>query len=649
MSQNPIIDRTPPPYRVSRVGSKITSAWRRLPNTESKAPECILLCPASQVLTPIPWSTDALCIFFSVNSQSYIRDAIESCRQDTRIYLLTTPEETDDAKKFAKGIEPKLRTLIRTTQHAGPCSVFTAKLGVSWNKTKAGKTWRLQLNTEQCAAYHERFLYTFWHESSSQHHLAGDTWVSQTGQAIESPFNAPVPTNEKLSLLANDESGLPKNKFDYLVSTELSDNSRGNLILTNRDSHTFSKLESLLEPGVTIKVNCHDIPTSYVIEKSGSFLIMQYGSFGYRLTLSSEQTEELIKWINSTDDWQFLKDVTRSTQPDYLNATFGLERGQDIIPGKEFPNGVYQKSLGTFKATDFIDFANDELRVTELPNPPELALITDYTWKIKPPELDESSKKVTEYNEWEKTYKAISAIKADLIRDYAQLTKELESVVSSDTDYKRSELGGAIKTCEKATTQLEELNPEKNNWKYGQAPADFDPFKILNHWSEFFVQTKALIDQFNAHKKWVNDIQKAEFECIGLRAKINDLEKEIEECGEALESKDNLSEHKAIKGKKQSLESDLEKKNAAYREKKKAAEAPAPAYPSPQKNRLAGRNDLVAPNRPLPTVGELFYSDKNAYYTLAVKYLDEIELAQKESVRLKKYYGKEFKIAKRPD
>lgn len=649
MSQNSIIDRAPPPHRVSRVGSKIISAWRRLQNTESKVPSCLLLCPANQSLIPIRWSTEALCVFFSVNSQSYIRDAIESCRQDTRIYLLTTPEETDDAKKFAKGIEPRLRTLIRTTQHAGPCSVFTEKFGVSWNKTKAGKTWRLQLSSEQCAAYHERFLYTFWHESSSQHHLAGHTWVSQTGQAIESPFNAPVPTNEKLLLLANDESGLPNNKFDYLVSTELSDNSHANLILTNRDSHTFAKLESLLKPGVTIKVNSHDIPTSFVLEKKESVIIMQYGGVGYRLALSSEQTEELIKWINSTEDWQFLMDITRSTQPDYLSASFQLERGQDIIPGKEFPSGVYQKSLGTFKATDFIDFANDELRVAQLPDPPELAVITDYTWKIKPPELDESSKKVTEYHEWEKIYKAINSIKAALLKDYVELIKQLESAVSSNTNYKPSDLGAAIITCKKAITELEELDPEKNNWKYGQAPAVFDPLKILSQRSEYFEETKALIVNFKAHNKWTNDTQNAKFECISLQTKINDLEKEIEECGKALESKDNLSDHKAIKGKKQNFESDLEKKSAAYREKKKAAEAPAPAYPSPQKSRLAGRSDLVAPNRPLPTVGELFYSDKNAYYTLAVKYIEEIELAQKESVRLKKFYGKEFKLAKKPD
>jgi len=649
MSQNPIIERKPPPHRSSKVGTNIPLVWRRLPDTESKLPPCLLLCPAINALIPIRWSSNALFVFFNVNSQSFIRDTLKSCQENTRLYLLTTPEQTDETKKFAKGLEPRLRTLIRTTQHAGPCSVFTAKLGVSWNTTKAGKTWRLQMNEEQCVAYHERFLYAFWHESSSQHHLAGDTWVTQTGQAIESPFNAPAPTNEKLSLLAEDEQGIPNKKIDYIVSRELGFNCSGNLILTDREIHSFAKLESLLVPGVRIKVNSHDIPMGYVSGKNVSALIMQYGSASYRLALSEEQTEELIKWIDSTDGWQFLRDVPQSTQPDYLNASFQLERGQDIIPGKEFPNGICEKSLGTFKATDFIDFFDDKLRITQLPDSPELAVLTDYTWKIKPPELDETSKKITEYNEWEKIIRAINSIKTALLRDFEELTKEINSALSSNINFKREQLGAAQIICQKSRTELDELDPEKNNWKYGLASTDFDPLKILYQRSEYYEETKALITNFTNYNMWTNEINLAKNEHKNLQTKIDDLLKEIEDCRIALESKDNLSNHKAIGGKKQSLESDLEKKKAACNEKKKASEVSAPASANPKKSRLDGRNDLVIPKNPLPIIGELFYSEKKDQYTLTIKYVEEIEPAKAEIIRLKKYYGQEIKLARKPD
>jgi hypothetical protein len=651
MNQTPITDRPVRPYHVSKAGSKIPPAWRKLPSADSSIPECKFICPAENKLPIIRWSASVVCVYFSAICQKYISDALNLCNVDTRIYLLTSEEETEEAKKFAKGLEPRLRTLIRTTQYTGPCSIFDPVNGLAWTTTNSKKTWRITLSDEQCKAYHERFLYTFWHECSTQHHLAGENWVSQTGQGIESPFNVPIPINEKLYLLSNDDQGFPLRKVKYLISDLITDNQNADLILTNRNRDSFNKLESLVKIGTSIKANTHELPAGYIENTELSALIMFYNSIAYRLILSSEQTAEFVKWVNATNDWYFLCDVVRSTQPEFLNATFQLEHSQDIVPGKQFPNGIKEIDLGAFKTSDFEDYFDDKLRIEKenLEVPPQLAVEIDYKWRVKAPQLDDSFKKISEYNEWEKITKSVNSIKLLLIKNYQELIQELENIKDTDPEYKKNDIGGAILSCQKYKLQLDELNPEKNKWKYGQAPNNFDPIEILRQLSQYYAKNFVLIEDHKAYKKWIKDTEAARTEYIILESKINQLFKEIKDCDSALESEDSNDNHKSIKIKKEQLTKDHEKNNSALKQMKTEMEAPAPASIAANEGILDKREDLIFPNRPIPIVGELNYSDKYKCFTLAIKYVEEIEPAKVEIIRLKRYYSNEIKLAKKSD
>jgi len=653
MSQVPITDQT---FRhvVPRTGTKIPLAWRRLLEAETTTPACDHFCPALQRLEPVRWNAPALGIFFSEKSMDFLREALASCTENTRIYLLAEDKDTEAAKKFAAGLTPRLRPLLRTISRQGPPAICTATNGFAWTSTRKGKSWRLTLSAEQSAAFHERFLYTFWHEASAQHHLAGTTWVAQSGSAIEAPFNVPTPADSILSLLANDDSGLPDGEVTQLISDDLPDQAKASLILTDRSLHSFAKLDGLLSAKVTIHENSHDLPTASIGSKGHASLIMQQGSVTYRLNLSPEQIHDLKTWVKSTDGWKFLRDIPRADQPNYLEATFQLERGQEVVPGKTLPGGVWEKDLGTVKASDFADQKDGRLRkeASELPEPPALAVEAIYTWSVKPPEADKTAGKVKAYGEWDATFRTIVGIKKQLLADFIALRKDLEAALVAHPDFKPNELGAAQLRCDDAQTELAKFEPEKTSWKYGQAAAGYDPFKILRTWAEYYEKTYRLPIDSKAHKKWGEDIAAAETAFDEAKAKVDEINSIIKQCEDVLkeETSDEKAEAKpdkgVIEGRAKSLRKDLEKAQRELDQRSKEKSVPAPAPGQPGDDRLAKRTDLVAPARPLPAVGELRLMPKDESLILCIQFEEEISPGEKEAERLAKFYGKSIRLAK---
>ena len=653
MSQIPITDQT---FRhvVPRAGTTIPLAWRRLPEAETTTPACDHLCPALQRLEPVDWKAPALGIFFSEKSGDFLREALVSCGENTHIYLLAEDKDTEAAKKFAAGLTPRLRPLLRTISRQGPTAICTATKGLAWTSTQKGKSWRLTLSTEQSAAIHERFLYTFWHEASTQHHLAGTTWVTQSGSAIEAPFNVPTPADSMLSLLANDDNGLPDGEVTQLISDELPDQAKASLILTDRTLHSFAKLDGLLSAKVTIHENSHDLPTASIGSKGHAALIMQQGSATYRLNLSPEQIHDLKTWVKSTDGWKFLRDIPRAGQPNYLEATFQLERGQEVVPGKTFPGGVWEKDLGTVKASDFADQKDGRLRkeASELPEPPALAVEAIYTWSVKPPEADKTAGKVKAYGEWDATFRTIAGIKKQLLADFIALRKDLDAALANHPDFKANELGAAQLRCDDAQTELDKFEPEKTSWKHGQALAGNEPFQTLRNWAEYYEKTVGLPKDSRAHKKWEEDVLAAQSAYDLVQAKVGESGKQIKACEEALatptdsESAEAKPDTGAIGGKLKSFRKDLEKAQGELEQKAKEKGRPAPALTQPGKDRLADRKDLLAPSLPLPAMGELRVTPKVEELTLCIQFEGEITPGEKEALRLAKFYGKPIRLAK---
>lgn len=653
MSQTPITEQT---FRhvVSLAGQHLPFAWRRLPEATTTNPTCAHFCLAQQKLGEFRWSAPALGVFFSEKARDFLREALQACAENTRIYLLAEDKETEAAKKFAAGLAPRLRPLLRTVSRQGPTAICTATQGIAWISTRKGKSWRLTLSAEQSAACHERFLYTFWHEASAQHHLAGDTWVAQSGAAIEAPFNIPTPAEGLLSLLANDDRGLPDGDLAQLISADLPAAVRVGTLLTERTSHTFAQLGDLLRPGVKILENSHDLPTAFITPTGEGFVVMTQAGSAYRLALSGEQTADLQAWIKSTDGWAFLQDIPKSAQADYLSATFQLERGAETVPGQAHPEGRWVKDLGIFKASDFADLQDNRLRkeASELPEPPALAVEAVYTWNVKAPEADKTASKVKAYVEWDGTFKTINGIKKQLLKDFEDLSKALESALEAHPSYKGNELGAAVLRCGAAKEELELLLPEQSGWKHGQTAAGYDPFKILRAWAGYYENTYRLPIDSKAHKKWGEDITSAEAAYGLAKTKVADITKLIQDCEDSLkgEGSDENAEPKpdkgAIEGKLKGYKKDLEKAQRELEQKAKEKAAPAPAPGQPGEDRLAKRTDLTTPNQPLPIVGELRIIPKFEELTLCIQFEGEITPGEKEVLRLAKFYGKPIRLAK---
>ncbi len=653
MSQTPITDQAFQ-HVVSRAGTKIPLAWRRLREAETTTPNCDHLCPALQKLEPIRWNASALGIFFSEKSADFLRAALATCAENTRVYLLAEDKETEAAKKFAAGLAPLLRPLLRTISRQGPTAICTPTNGLAWTSTQKGKAWRLVLSAEQSAAFYERFLYTFWHEASAQHHLAGTTWVAQSGSAIEAPFNVPTPADSLLALLANDDGGLPDGEVAQLISAELPGQAKASLILTDRGPHSFAKLDALLGPRVTIQENSYDLPTAFIGQGDQAALIMQQAGGAYRLNLSPEQVHDLKTWVKSTDGWQFLREIPRAVEPSYLEATFQLERGQETVPGKAFPGGRWEKELGSVRASDFADQKDGRLRkeASDLPEPPILAVEAVYTWSVKPPEADKSAGKVKAYVEWDTTFKTINGIKKQLLKDFEGLRKDLDNALVAHPDFKRNELGAAQLRSDEAKIELEKLEPEQSGWKHGQAAAGYDPFKTLRTWAEYYEKTYRLPIDSKAHKKWGEDIAAAKTAFDEAKAKVDEINSIIKQCEDVLkeEAPDEKAEAKpdkgAIEGRVKSLRKDLEKAQRELDQRSKEKSVPAPAPGQPGDDRLAKRTDLVAPARPLPAVGELRLTPKSEDLILCIQFEEEISPGEKEAERLAKFYGKSIRLAK---
>lgn len=653
MSKTPITEQT---FRhiVSLAGQHLPFAWRRLPEAATTNPPCAHFCLAQQKLGEFRWSAPALGIFFSEKARDFLREALEACAENTRIYLLAEDKETEAAKKFAAGLAPRLRPLLRTVSRQGPTAICTATQGIAWVLTRKGKSWRLTLSAEQSAACHERFLYTFWHEASAQHHLAGDAWETQSGAAIEAPFNIPTPAKGVLSLLANDDRGLPDGDLAQLVSAELPTVGRVDTLLTERTTHTFAQLGDLLRQGVKILENAHDLPTAFISPTGEGMVVMAQTGSTYRLVLSGEQTADLQAWIKSTDGWAFLQDIPKSTRADYLSATFQLERGAETVPGQAHPEGRWVKDLGTFKASDFADLQDNRLRkeASELPEPPALAVEAVYTWTVKAPEADKTANKVKAYVEWDGTFKTINGIKKQLLKDFEDLSKALESALEAHPSYKGNELGAAVLRCGAAKEELELLLPEQSGWKHGQAPAGYDPFKALRTWAQYYEKTYRLPIDSKAHKKWGEDINAAD-KAYGLtKTKVAEISKLIEDCEDSLkgEGSDENAAPKpdkgAIESKLKGLKKDLEKATRELEQKTKEKAVTAPAPGQSGDDRLANRTDLTMPAHPLPVVGELRITPKVEELTLCIQHTEDIEPAKKEAQRLAKAYGKPIRLAK---
>jgi hypothetical protein len=653
MSQTPIADQA---YRhvASRIGTKIPLAWRRIAEAETTTPVCNHFCPALQKRESTTWNATALGIFFSEKAASFLRAELEACAENTRIYLLAEDTETEAAKEFADGLVPRLRPLLRTISRKGPTSICTSTNGFAWTTTGKGKFWRLTLNAEQSAAFYERFLYTFWHEASSQHHLAGTTWVAQSGSAIAAPFNVPTPNDSLLSLLAKDDDGLPVDDFSQLISAELPGHAKASLILTDRSSHAFAKLDGLLGPRVTIHENSHDLPTAFIDRSEQGGLIMQQDGVSYRLKLSAGQIQDLKSWTKSTNGWKFLRDIPRSVEPIYLQAAFQLERGQETVPGKAFPEGRWEKDLGSVKASDFADQKDGRLRkeASDLPEPPTLAVEAVYTWSVKPPEAEKSAGKVKAYVEWDTAFKTINGIKKQLLKDFEGLRENLDGALVDHPSYKANELGAAALRCDEAKESLELLEPEQTGWKHGQAAAGYDPYKILRTWAEYYEKTYRLPIDSKAHKKWGEDIATAETAFDEAKAKVEEIKRLIKQCEDALneeapdEKAETMPDKGAIEGRVKTLRKDLEKAQREFdqRSKEKSVSAPAPGQPGD--DRLAKRTDLVAPALPLPSVGELRHAPKVNEFTLCIQFEEEIAAGEREAHRLAKIYGKPIRLAK---
>ena len=92
MSQNPITEQT---FRhvVSLVGQHLPFAWRRLPEATTTNPTCAHLCPAQQKLGEFRWNASALGVFFSEKARDFLREALEACAENTRIYLLAEDKD----------------------------------------------------------------------------------------------------------------------------------------------------------------------------------------------------------------------------------------------------------------------------------------------------------------------------------------------------------------------------------------------------------------------------------------------------------------------------------------------------------------------------------------------------------------------------
>ena len=653
MSQTPITEQT---FRhvVSLAGQNLPFAWRRLPEATTTNPTCAHFCPAQQKFVPLTWSAPALGVFFSEKARDFLREALDSCVINTRIYLLAEDKETEAAKKFAAGLATRLRPLLRTVSRQGPTAICTATNGIAWTSTRKGKSWRLTLSAEQSAACHERFLYTFWHETSAQHHIAGDAWVVQSGASIAAPFNIPTPAEGVLSLLANDDRGLTNADLAQLISAELPAAGRVGTLLTERPTHSFAKLGEILRPGVKILENSHDLPTSFITSQGDAAVVMAQSGSAYRLVLSSEQTADLQAWIKSTAGWAFLQDTPKSTRADYLNATFQLERGPETVPGQVHPDGRWLKDLGTFKASDFDDQQDGRLRkdASELPEPPALAVEAVYTWNVKAPEVEKAASKVKAYVEWDGTFKTINGIKKQLLKDFEELRKALDSALVAHPSYKANELGAAVLRSDAAKEELELLVPEESEWELGQAAAGYDPFKTLRTWAEYYEKTYRLPIDSKAHKKWGEDITAAREAHTLAEAKVGEITKLIQDCEDALkeEASDEKSENKpdkgAIEGKLKGYKKDLEKAQRELEQKAKEKAIPAPASGQPGDDRLTKRTDLTKPSYPLPVVGELRLTPKVDELTLCIQYEEEISSGEKEAQRLAKIYGKPIKLAK---
>jgi hypothetical protein len=653
MSQTPIANQT---FRhvVSRVGTNIPLVWRRPFEAKTSAPTCDYFCPALQALEKVRWNASALGIFFSEKSADFLRAALEACAVNTRIYILAEDKETEAAKKFASGLVPRLRPLLRTISRQGPTAACTATEGFAWTSTIKGKAWRLRLNAEQSATFYERFLYTFWHEAANQHYLAEATWVTQSGPAIEAPFNIPIPNEEHLRLLASDDTGLSNGAASLLISEDLPKQADAKLILTSRSRHSFEQLGTILRPGVTILENELDLPTIFVGASTPATLIMKQAGAAYRLHLSSDQSNDLQTWVKATSSWEFLRDIPRTTQPDYLEASFQLESGPEVIPSKIFPGGSWEKDLGASKANDFTDLKDGRLRKqpTELPEPPVLAVEAVYTWSIKPPEADKAAKRVDAYGEWDKAFSAINGIKKKLILDFDALYKDIDSALAVYPDFKANDLGAAKQRCGEAKDELEMLKPELVGWKHGQAPSGYDPFKKLRDWAKYYEMTVGLPKDSQAHKKWAEDVKTAEADYVLVQDKIAEISQQIKDCQDDLakptdtgssESKPNTN---AISGKLQDHLKELGKAQLKLKQKEDEKNRPAPAAIQPGKDRLADRKDLVAPTLPLPTVGELRSIPKIEELILCIQYEEEVSPAQTESARLEKFYGKPIRLVK---
>jgi ElaB/YqjD/DUF883 family membrane-anchored ribosome-binding protein len=653
MSQTPITEQT---FRhvVSLAGKNLPFAWRRLPEATTTNPTCAHFCPAQQKQGEFRWSAPAVGVFFSEKARDFLREALDACVENTRIYLLAEDKETEAAKKFTAGLAPRLRPLLRTVSRQGPAAICTATQGIAWISTRKGKSWRLTLSAEQSAAYHERFLYTFWHEASAQHHLAGDDWVAQSGAAIEAPFNIPTPADGALSLLANDDRGLPNGDLAQLISADLPAAGRVGTLLTERTTHTFAQLGEILRPGVKILENSHDLPTAFISPTGEGFVVMAQAGSAYRLALSGEQTAGLQGWIKSTDGWAFLQDIPKSAQADYLNATFQLEGGAETVPGQAHPEGRWVKDLGTFKASDFADLKDDRLRkdASELPKPPALAVEAVYTWTVKAPEADKAASKVKAYVEWDRAFKDINGIKKKLIEDFVALHKNLEAALAAYPEFKRSELGAAQLSCGDAERELGLLEPEKSGWKHGQAEVGYDPFKILRAWAEYYEKSHRLPDDSKKHKKWTEDIAAAKDAHTLAEANVAEIAKLIQDCEDALkevpanEQSDAQPNRSGTESKLRGYRKDLEKAQRELEQKTKEKAVPAPAPGQPGDDRLAKRSDLTTPSHPLPVVGELRLTPKVEELTLCIQYQEEIAPAEKEAQRLTKAYGKPIRLAK---
>jgi len=228
----------------------------------------------------------------------------------------------------------------------------------------------------------------------------------------------------------------------------------------------------------------------------------------------------------------------------------------------------------------------------------------------------------------------------------------LDRALVDHPNYKANELGAAVLRCGAAKEELDLLLPEQSGWKHGQAPAGYDPFKILRGWAEYYERTYRLPIDSKAHKKWGEDIDEARDAHKLAEAKVAEIAKLIQDCKESLEDKgsdekiENKPDKGAIEGKLKAYRKDLEKAQRQLEQKTKEKAVTAPAPGQPGDDRLASRTDLTMPAHPLPVVGELRITPKVEELTLCIQHTEDIEPAKKEAQRLAKAYGKPIRLAK---